>query len=197
MTESAFQLSNRNGLRSTHEHERPPMSRAFVKEADGDTPDELPELPLSTHPNIVTAHGLAQLRQRLSATLQRAGAAAQGSTERALAERDGRWLQSRVGGAIVADLATAPKDRVAFGASVTLFAEGQEQRYRIVGEDEADPSHGSVSWWSPLAQALKGARVGDVVNWPRPAGDIEVEILSVRYDADSESDLDSAETAHE
>jgi transcription elongation GreA/GreB family factor len=50
-----------------------------------------------------------------------------------------------------------------------------------VGEDEADAAAGKISWVSPLARTLMGASVGDTVTWKRPAGDLELEIVSIRY----------------
>jgi transcription elongation GreA/GreB family factor len=50
-----------------------------------------------------------------------------------------------------------------------------------VGEDEADAEHGLVSYVSPLAMALLGARVGDEVRWQRPAGDMMIEVLRIEY----------------
>ena len=57
----------------------------------------------------------------------------------------------------------------------------QERRFTIVGEDEADPSAGKISWVSPLARVLVGASVGDTVVWKRPAGDKNLEITKIRY----------------
>jgi len=83
---------------------------------------------------------------------------------------------------VAADQELAAADRVGFGATVDLVDEdGARYRYRIVGEDEADPEQGLVSWVSPLARALEGARVGDSVIWKRPAGDLEVEVLAIDY----------------
>ena len=59
---------------------------------------------------------------------------------------------------------------------------GVQRRIRIVGDDEADAAVGDVSWASPLAHTLIGARVGDAVIWRRPAGEAEIEILAVQYD---------------
>jgi len=162
------------------------MSRAFVKEPDGNAAEELPELPVSPHPNYVTAAGLAQLRGRLERAERRLAAVSAGAVdetyERAQAERDIRWLQARIASARL----VMPDDagRVALGACVDLAGEdGSARSYRIVGEDEADPAQGLVSWVSPLASALMGARVGDVVTWRRPSGDVEVEVRAIRYDA--------------
>jgi transcription elongation GreA/GreB family factor len=58
-----------------------------------------------------------------------------------------------------------------------------QSTYRIVGEDEADPLQGRISWLSPLAQALLDHRSGDRVVWQRPAGNVPVRIVSISYDA--------------
>lgn len=164
------------------------MSRAFVKDDDGDTPEVLPELPISTHPNYVTPRGLALLRERLDKATARHDAL-KASEQDALAqrnemttlERELRYLHARVASAIEVDLSKQPHDRVAFGATVTVDSDEGEQRWQIVGEDEADAEHGLVSYVSPLATALLGARVGDEVRWQRPAGDMMIEVLGIRY----------------
>ena len=75
-----------------------------------------------------------------------------------------------------------PQDEVLFGATVTTEDERRTStHFTIVGEDEADVGAGKVSWLSPLAKALIGARVGDSVRWRRPAGDVELKILTIRY----------------
>jgi len=162
------------------------MSRAFIKENDSDVPDDLPELPLSGHPNYVTPQGLAQLRQRLAdgeARLAGIDTDAVGAPlEKAMIERELRWLQARIADAIPVANERKSQERVAFGATVEMADQDDHRlRYRIVGEDEADPEHGSISWVSPLARALNGARIGDSVIWKRPAGDLEVEILGIDY----------------
>ena len=166
------------------------MSRAFVKEQDMEQADDLGELPLSEHPNYVTPRGLELLRKR-QMEAQRAltglGKDAFGAElERARIERELRWLSARVGSAQPISPDTQPQDRVGFGAAVELsnVDTGARQSYRIVGEDEADPERGLVSWVSPLAKALNGAKVGDVVAWQRPVGDQELEVLSLHYAAD-------------
>jgi transcription elongation GreA/GreB family factor len=160
------------------------VSRAFVKEGDGDeNAGDLPELPISEHPNYVTPRGMALLRSRLDDAARRVGALeADARLERAHIEREMRWLQARILGAITIAPERQPADRVAFGARVELVDDdGQEYRYRVVGEDEADPEHGLISWVSPLARALHGARVGDSALWKRPAGDLNVEVLAIEY----------------
>lgn len=160
------------------------MSRAFVKESDRIEP--LPEIPLSEHPNHTTLAGLARQQQRL-AQLRADSAddvALQDELARETAAREMRWLEARIASAIVVDPAQQPADSVAFGASVDVVDEhGVEATYRIVGEDEADAEHGSVSWLSPLAKAVLGAKVGEEVLWQRPVGDLRLEILAIRYEA--------------
>ncbi|MDH3475270.1 MAG: transcription elongation factor, partial [Rhodospirillales bacterium] len=125
------------------------MSRAFVKEPDGDeTAGELPELPLSPHPNYVTPAGLEALERR-RAVLEAEQAALVGQGEgdsfaakpaRARVARELRYLEARIGDAIPVDPAGQPADRVAFGALIRVEDEdGRQRAFRIVGEDEADP----------------------------------------------------------
>ncbi len=165
------------------------MSRAFVKEQDMEQADDLGELPLSPHPNYVTSRGLELLRARLTEMQQQLAALGKDAfgaeLERARIERELRWLSARVGSAQLISSATQPRDRAGFGAAVELadVDSGETLRYRIVGEDEADPEQGLVSWVSPLAKALSGARVGDVATWKRPAGDLELEVLGIAYPA--------------
>lgn len=154
------------------------MSRAFVKEPDGlEAFDELPERLVSEHPNLVTAEGLAQIEAEV-ARLSRAYAEAQSAGDRAalnLAARDLRyWSQRRA----TAELVAAPTDagEIRFGSRVTLLrSDGRRQTFRIVGEDEADPAKGTMSYVSPLARALVGKSVGDTVT----AGAGEIEVLSI------------------
>jgi transcription elongation factor GreB len=160
------------------------MSRAFVKESD--RPEPLPDIPLSEHPNWTTPGGLLRQQQRLAELRDAAKQPQTAQDEVALQAiaREQRWLEARIASANVVDPAQQPRDRVAFGASVAVIDEhGVEATYRIVGEDEADAEHGSVSWLSPLAKAVIGAKVGDEVLWRRPAGDLRVEVLAIGYDA--------------
>ena len=167
------------------------MSRSFVKDADESVGERLPDIPLSEHPNYVTPRGLALLRARLIAARERRDTVRAASDtlpqQRELAEieRQLHWLNARVGSAIEVDLAQQPRDRVAFGALVTVESDEGIVRYRIVGEDEADVEHGLVSYVSPLAVALLGARLGDEVTWQRPAGDLSIEVTGIDYPADS------------
>lgn len=166
------------------------MSRAFVKESDGDQPgDELPERPQSPHPNYVTAAGLKALERQLEKLQKERRELADAKDpalldreHQKLVERDLRYLQERIDRAQVIDPNTLPHDRVGFGATVATVDENDEKRkFVIVGEDEADPKLGKISWVSPLARTLTGAKVGDTVVWKRPAGDLSLEIEAITY----------------
>jgi transcription elongation GreA/GreB family factor len=166
------------------------MSRAFVKDSDDDlAAGELPERPLPTHPNYVTPQGLELLQGRLRELQEEherlAPQAAEDSNAKQklrVVERDLRYFNAQLERAIVVDLHGQPRDEVHFGATVRILDEnGKEHRFTIVGDDEADVAAGKISWASPLAKAMIGARVGDTVIWRRPAGDAEVEIAEISY----------------
>jgi transcription elongation factor GreB len=166
------------------------MSRAFVKESDEDLASaELPERPLSAEPNYVTARGLEALRARLKELQHErellAAAAEPMSRQRLLeVKRDIRYFSAQLERATVVDTAGQPRDEVRFGAVVTMRDdEGKKHTFHIVGDDEAEVAAGSISWASPLAKAMLGARVGDTVKWRRPAGAGEVEIEAIDYSA--------------
>ena len=93
-----------------------------------------------------------------------------------------RFLQKRLEAARVVDPLEQKGDRVVFGATVTVAdEEGHERTYRIVGIDESEPTVGKVSWISPLAKTLMGARVGDGVTLRTPKGEEELDVLDVRF----------------
>ena len=85
--------------------------------------------------------------------------------------------------AVVVKPGSVGGDKVRFGAIVTVQDEhGKRSRYHLLGPDESDPSHGRLSFQSPLGRALLNKSVGDVVTVQRPAGDIEVEILDIEWE---------------
>ncbi len=165
------------------------MSRAFVNEdAQSKAQAELPERPQSPHPNYVTPQGLATLERRLADLLAERSVLSNGaeamSQEAALRriDRNARYVGVRIDRAVLVNPDEQPRDEVAFGASVCVCGtDGEERVFAIVGEDEADAAIGKVSWVSPLANALLGARVEDVVTWGRPSGNVDLEILSISY----------------
>jgi transcription elongation factor GreB len=92
-----------------------------------------------------------------------------------------RFLTKRLEAARVIS-ETNDGDCVFFGAWVTIEdEEGARVEYRIVGEDEVDPKEGRISWRSPLGRALLKKSAGDVVTVRRPAGEMEVTLVQVRY----------------
>lgn len=167
------------------------MSRAFVKEPDGEqVADDLPEIPQSTHPNYVTQKGLTLLvgRERNCqgqlARLPQSTADLNQAQQRKQVARELRYVRERIRRAIVVEPPGHESDAVVFGCEVVVLDEsGTQHRYAIVGEDEADPDQHSISWTSPLAIALLNQEVGAVVQWKRPAGNLEMEIVTIRYPA--------------
>ncbi|MGI8724578.1 MAG: transcription elongation factor GreA [Methyloceanibacter sp.] len=154
------------------------MSKAFTKEEEGgDIYDDLPDRPVTSH-NLVTPTGLELIEAEL-ARLHIDHAAAHDADDRirlAKINRDLRYWTSRRS---TAQLVEAPEDNkeVRFGSTVTIKRhDGREQTYRLVGEDEADPVAGTLSYVSPLAQALMGKPVGEVVQ----AGPTEAEIVAIQ-----------------
>ncbi len=158
------------------------MSVAFTKEQDGESAAaDLPDRPIPPHPNLVTAEGLARLEDELGkARAAYTAAQAHGDvqadrTAMARATRDLRYYAARRASAQL--VAHDPQaSLVQFGAQVSFErADGRRQSFRIVGEDEADPASGAVSYVSPLAQALLGRSVGDAV----VVAGSEIEIVAI------------------
>jgi transcription elongation GreA/GreB family factor len=153
------------------------MSRAFVNEES--FVEELPDRPISEHPNLVTERGLALIDEAVE-TARREYAEAQAAADRAAlatAGRELRYWSARRASAKV----TTPRpelDAVQFGSAVTIVRDdGRQQTFRIVGEDEADPAQGSISHAAPLARALLGKQVGDVIR----AGHEDAEIVAIQH----------------
>jgi transcription elongation GreA/GreB family factor len=154
------------------------MSRAFVREQDGDQAVEaLPDRPISPHPNLVTPEGLSLIDSTLTDLRERHASAQSTNDRAALAQiaRDARyWTARRATAQVIAPPDNATE--VVFGSKVTIARDdGRRQTWRIVGEDEADPSRGTLSYVSPVARAMIGRKIGDVVQ----AGNSEAEIVAI------------------
>lgn len=155
------------------------MAVAFTREEDYEArAADLPDRPISAHRNLVTPSGLAAIEGKLAdaraayAAAQAEGGISADRTAMARATRDLRYWSARRASAQLTQPEVAP-DKVQFGRTVEIEREdGRRQSFRIVGEDEADPAEGSVSYVSPLATALLGKQVGDaaVVN----GADVEI-----------------------
>jgi transcription elongation factor GreB len=158
---------------------------------------------VSDRPNYITPAGFRALREeyetlfagerpKLLETI--AWAAANGDRSenadyqygrRRLREIDRRinFLSRRMASAKVTDPARQPdRTRVWFGATVTLADEDDSERIvTLVGEDEADAGAGRISWYSPLARAIRGAAVGDLRRVALPSGEREYEVIAIDY----------------
>jgi transcription elongation GreA/GreB family factor len=155
------------------------MSRAFVKEQDIIAPDAPPELVVSEHPNLVTPRGLRLIEQKLF-DLNEALALDQTDEEKARLLRDLRYWTERRASARLVEHNERDKE-VAFGSEVTIRRhDGPPETWEIVGEDEADPSKGRISYVSPVADALMGAREGETIEAPNRKPPLEIEVLTVR-----------------
>jgi transcription elongation GreA/GreB family factor len=154
------------------------MSRAFVKEEEGgEAFEDLPDRPLSPHPNFVTPEGLVLMEAELT-RLHEEHAAAQAAEDKVALAKTSRDLRYWTARRASAQVVHAPSDasQVHFGSTVTIQRDdGRRQTFRIVGEDEADPTKGTLSYVSPLAQALTGKSVGEVVH----AGGSDTEIVEI------------------
>ena len=182
------------------------MNKAFTRESEADDEEDvsLPELP-SGGKNYITPQGYARLRAELLQLMDEERpkvveavhwAALNGDRsengdyiygKKRLREIDRRirFLTRRLELAEVTDPAVHHGgDQAFFGATVTYAEQsGQEHTVTILGIEEADSSHGQVSWISPVARALLKARVGDVVRLVTPLGAQEIEVLEVQYPA--------------
>lgn len=159
------------------------MSVAFVREESAELAREvsLPDRPISTHPNLVTRSGFQALEQAVAGSQEalKTAQAIEDANERRraleLAARDARYFSERLASAVLRPDPVGV-EVVAFGHCVTIVRDDdRRQTYRIVGEDEADPRVGSISYVSPLALRLIGKRVGDFVDMDSH----EIEILAI------------------
>jgi transcription elongation GreA/GreB family factor len=153
------------------------VSRAFVKEAE-DKVEEFPDRAISRHRNFVTPKGFAAIEEALARfeAANREAALRKDADAAAAAMREIRYWRAR---RATAEVIRPPAEigRASFGTTVTLRRDdGRQQTFRIVGEDEADPANGTVSYVSPLARAVMTCGPGDTAEI---AGG-KVEILNVR-----------------
>lgn len=152
------------------------MSTAFVREKEGgEAFEDLPDRPISPHTNFVTKEGLALIEAEVARLeAENADLDHDDKAETSRVTRDLRYWSSRKNSAQVIERVEG--DTVHFGSTVTVLREDDEtQTFHIVGEDEADPAKGSISYVSPLAKAITGKNVGDTVE----VNGQEVEITKV------------------
>ena len=136
------------------------MSVAFRRESDEEHLEPKFELPIPLGPNRVTPRGLA-LIDGCVADFESRIASSSDAAEIAALKRDLRYWQTRQ---ITAEVASAPTgDRVEFGSKVTIALNGKTRTFEIVGDDEADPAAGLISFTAPLSRAMLGAEAGEML----------------------------------
>ena len=153
------------------------MSKAFTKETDADDGVELPEREISALPNLVSQRGLGLIDAEIESH-SAANAAALAADDKEAAARAGRelryWTARRNSAQVQPDPVGSAE--VQFGSAVNILRrDGRRQSFRIVGEDEADPAQGLLSWASPLARELMGKGIGEEIE----AGTTEATIVAI------------------
>ena len=142
--------------------------------------EELKRLKTEDRPRVVTAIAEARAHGDLKENAEYHAAREQQS----FIEGRIREIEGKLSNAQIVDVTALPQTgKVVFGATVSLeeTESGRPLTYRIVGDDEADIKLGMISVSSPIARALIGKEEGDIVTVQAPGGDIEYEILEVRY----------------
>lgn len=164
------------------------MSRAFVRESDGEHEgDELPPRPPRVQPCYMTRNGVNALQRELAALAQSMHVMAPEAClgTQAATKRDKlrmREIARILGEVTPVEAGARGGDTIRIGATVTFReGDGKDHICTIVGEDEVDAGHGFISWVSPLGRQLIGRTVGEFVEWARPVGTLEVEIIGLEY----------------
>lgn len=154
------------------------MSVAFRRESDEEHLEPKFELPIPAGPNLVTSRGLTLIQQRIS-DLESELRAADEPTAAAI-KRDLRYWHARRN---TAEVAPKPSgDKVEFGVRVSISLKGRPKTFLLVGDDEAEPSSGMISFKAPLSQAMLGAEVDDLL----PFGDDDDSVQIVRIEVPAE-----------
>jgi len=152
------------------------MSVAFRREGDEEHLEPKFEVPIPPGPNLVTPRGLALIRTRVAEIAERL-AGLNEEAEIKSAKRDLRYWQTRE---VTAELVPAPSgETVEFGTRVKFSLNGKPRELSIVGDDEADPAGGLISISAPLARALIGAEVGEVLDFAGVDDAIAIEGIAV------------------
>jgi transcription elongation GreA/GreB family factor len=151
------------------------MSVAFRRDSDEEHLEPKFELPIPAGPNLVTARGLALIERRI--TELESGLRAADETAAAAIGRDLRYWQTRK---ITAELAPIPVgDKVEFGVRVGIKRNGRRKTFLIVGDDEADPAAGMISFKAPLSQAMLGAEVGEALPFGGDEDALQILLIEV------------------
>ena len=141
--------------------------------------EELKRLKVEERPRVIQAIAEARAHGDLSEIAEYDAA----KEKQALIEGRIQEIEDKIARAQVIDTKTIQTDKIVFGATVTLLDTDSEEKkpYRIVGVDEADIKHGSISIESPIARQLLAKKAGDVVTIRVPKGAVEYEVLDVKY----------------
>ncbi|MBT2134209.1 GreA/GreB family elongation factor [Croceibacterium sp. LX-88] len=152
------------------------MSVAFRRESDEEHLEPKFELPIPAGPNLVTGRGLALIRERISELEAQLGRIEDPEAIKKL-QRDLRYWNTRQ---VTAELAPLPLgDKVEFGTEVRLLLNGKLKTFRIVGDDEADPAAGLLSFNAPLSRAMLGAEAGETLPFGNASDAIEIVEIKV------------------
>ena len=140
---------------------------------------ELKKLKYTARPEVITAIAEARMHGDLSENAEyHAAKEKQGFIEGRIKE-----IEDKIVRAEVIDISTIKEEKIVFGATVELMDMDTEEKktYTIVGSDESDAKIGKVSIESPIARSLINKKPGDEVIIRIPKGEVEFEVLSVRY----------------
>lgn len=152
------------------------MSVAFRREGDEEHLEPRFELPIPAGPNLVTPRGLALIQARVAEIVATLAGLVDEEAIKA-AKRDLRYWQTRE---VTAELAPAQSGEVvAIGTQVSFLLHGKPRQITIVGDDEADPAAGLISFSAPLARALLGGEIGDLLEFAGKEDAIEVRSIAV------------------
>lgn len=147
------------------------MSVAFRREGDEEHLEPKFELPIPPGPNLVTARGLAQIRARV-VELETALPGLTDEDAIKAARRQLRYWSTRQATAQL--MGKADGSRVTFGCTVTFQMNDSQRTITIVGDDEADPTAGLLSFSAPLSRALMGAEPGEKLDFANAEDAIEI-----------------------
>ncbi|MBO9575709.1 MAG: GreA/GreB family elongation factor [Sphingobium sp.] len=158
------------------------MSVAFRRESDEEHLEPKFEIPIPPGPNLVTPRGL-RLIQRKVAELEALVPTLEAGQPLDAAKRDLRYWRTRQA---TAQLAPAPDGAtVEFGCTVTFRLNGKQRVLTIVGDDEADPAEGLISFSAPLARAMMNAEPEELVPYGGKPDALEIVSIKTGGSADS------------
>ena len=165
------------------------MSRAFVKEEDQEeAPFIPPRAPLPAGViNYVTAKGMADLhkeKEELEIKKSRASEIENADeNRRAIAEINGRigLLEQRINSARIINIDEQPRNEVRFGAKVELSNDGNNQHFQLVGVDEADVKQNKIAFTAPIAKAIIGKKINEVVEFKLGNKMRQLKVLAIAY----------------